>query len=442
MSSSSDLRAARRAGLGSFIGTAIEWYDFFIFGTAAALVFGEVFFPTASPVAGLLASFATFWTGFLARPLGGVVFGHLGDRIGRKKTLVTTLVLMGVSSTAIGLVPSYASIGMAAPALLILLRLVQGLALGGEWGGAVLIAAEHAPPSRRILFGAFAQQGSPAGGLLATLVFLGVSRLPAEDFAAWGWRVPFLVSAVLLVVGLVIRLTVAESPEFLAAKRRGEIVKAPAAEVLRTAPAAVLLGIGASAIGIGAAYFLNAFMIAWTTTELGVTRETILSALLVGTVIQFCAQPVAALIAHRVGATRFMIVALVASALLTPFFYLLVSTGDGSKIVLGIILINIVAPAYFAVLAGFLTHAFPARIRYTGISLAYQLSATLIGGSVPLIAQSLLSSGGIGLVVAYHVGLIVLTLVCVAALGRRTAKSQGVADLPDNSDLRASDAPA
>lgn len=249
------------------------------------------------------------------------------DRIGRKKTLITTLVLMGLSSTSIGLLPGYASIGIAAPVLLILLRMVQGLALGGEWGGAVLIAAEHAPPGRRMLFGAFAQQGSPVGNILATLAFLGVSTLPADDFASWGWRIPFLFSAVLLLVGLIIRIGVEESPEFLAAKEHGEISEAPALETVRTAPVPLLLGIGAAAIGVGGAYFMGTFMVAWTTTDLGVSRSTILSALLLATVVQFFVQPIGALLADRFGGTRVMVTALVATVILTPLVYALVSTG-------------------------------------------------------------------------------------------------------------------
>jgi MFS family permease len=415
-----NLRGARRAGFGALIGTTVEWYDFFIFGTAAALAFGHVFFPSASPTVGLLASFATFWSGFLARPVGGVIFGHLGDRIGRKKTLITTLVLMGLSSTAIGLLPGYASIGIAAPALLILLRMVQGLALGGEWGGAVLIAAEHAPPGRRMLFGAFAQQGSPVGNILATLAFLGVSALPADDFAAWGWRIPFLFSAVLLLVGLIIRIGVEESPEFLAAKEHGEIAEAPALETIRTAPVPLLLGIGASAIGVGGAYFMSTFMVAWTTTDLGVSRSTILSALLLATVVQFFVQPIGALLADRFGGTRIMVAALITSAILIPLVYALVGTGESGLIYVGLAIGALTMPAYFAVLAGFLAQAFDARIRYTGISLAYQLSATLIGGMVPFIAQWLLAGSGIALVAGYHVTLILLTLTCVILLARRT----------------------
>ncbi|AII08279.1 MFS transporter [Rhodococcus opacus] len=415
-----NLRGARRAGFGALIGTTVEWYDFFIFGTAAALAFGPVFFPSASPTVGLLASFATFWSGFLARPLGGVIFGHLGDRIGRKKTLITTLVLMGLSSTAIGLLPGYASIGLAAPVLLILLRMVQGLALGGEWGGAVLIAAEHAPPGRRMLFGAFAQQGSPVGNILATLAFLGVSTLPADDFAAWGWRIPFLFSAVLLLVGLIIRIGVEESPEFLAAKEHGEISEAPALETIRTAPAPLLLGIGAAAIGVGGAYFMGTFMVAWTTTDLGVSRSTILSALLLATVVQFFVQPIGALLADRFGGTRIMVTALVATVILTPLVYALVGTGEIGLIYVGLALGALTSPAYFAVLAGFLAQAFDARIRYTGISLAYQLSATLIGGMVPFIAQWLLADSGIAMVAGYHVALTLLTLACVVMLARRT----------------------
>ncbi|WP_190814386.1 MFS transporter [Saccharopolyspora pogona] len=415
-------RQARRAGLASFVGTTIEWYDFYIYGTASALVFGKLFFPAVSPAAGVLASFATFWVGFLARPLGGIVFGHLGDRMGRKGTLVITLVMMGVGTFLIGVVPTHAQIGIAAPFLLALLRAVQGIAVGGEWGGAVLMASENAPKGRGSLFAMLVQQGSPAGAILATVVFLAAGTLDDAAFASWGWRVPFLLSGVLVVVGLVIRMKVEESDEFEQIRESGEVVKLPVAEVLRTAWRSVLLGIGASIMGISSAYFTNTFVLSWTTNELHMNRQTMLYVLLGISVVQFLWQPLAALISERVGEARFMVCSLLVSVVLAVPMFLLVSTAQPVLVFCGIALATIAGSGYYAVLAGFLARSFSSRVRYTGISLSYQLCSTLIGGTTPFVAQALLTaSGSIWPVVVFYTALLLITTVCVAALARFTA---------------------
>ena len=266
--------------IGAFIGTAIEWYDFYIFGTAAALVFSQTFYPEIAPGAALLASFATFWVGFLMRPIGGMVFGHFGDRLGRKNILVITLVMMGTATTLIGVLPTYAQVGILAPVLLVVLRGVQGFAVGGEWGGAVLLSTENARSEKKGLAGAWVQQGSPAGSILATLIFLLVGLLPDDQFLTWGWRVPFLLSALLVVVGLVIRLKVEESQDFEEVRSRDDVAKAPVLVALRTAPALVALGMFASVMGIGSAYFSNTFLLSWTTGSLGIDRQLMLNILL------------------------------------------------------------------------------------------------------------------------------------------------------------------
>ncbi|MFE6668099.1 MFS transporter [Streptomyces sp. NPDC057697] len=424
---------ARRAGLASFVGTTIEWYDFYIYGTASALVFGKLFFPDVSPAAGVLASFATFWVGFLARPIGGIVFGHLGDRMGRKGTLVTTLIMMGAATFLVGVLPTHAQIGVAAPLLLALLRAVQGIAVGGEWGGAVLMASESAPKGRGSLFAMLVQQGSPAGAILATLVFLAAGTLDDAAFAAWGWRVPFLLSGLLVVVGLVIRLKVEESGDFERVKESGEVVKLPVAEVLRTDWRTVLLGIGASIMGISAAYFTNTFVLSWTTNELHMDRQTMLYVLLALSAVQFLWQPLAALISERVGEARFMVCSLLANVVVAVPMFLLINTARPFLVFCGIALAMISGSGYYAVLAGFLARAFPSRVRYTGISLSYQLCSTLIGGTTPLVAQALLTSGGgsIWPVVGFYAVLLLVTTVCVAALARfmdrRTPSAQPVA---------------
>ncbi|MFJ6560465.1 MFS transporter [Streptomyces sp. NPDC091412] len=413
---------ARRAGLASFVGTTIEWYDFYIYGTASALVFGKLFFPDVSPAAGVLASFATFWVGFLARPLGGIIFGHFGDRMGRKGTLVTTLLLMGVATFLVGVLPTHARIGVAAPILLALLRAVQGIAVGGEWGGAVLMASESAPRGRASFFAMMVQQGSPAGAILATLVFLAAGTLDDAAFLAWGWRVPFLLSGLLVVVGLLIRLKVEESDDFAQVRERGDVVKLPIAEVLRTGWRVVLLGIGASVMGISAAYFTNTFVLSWTTNELHMNRQTMLYILLGLSVVQFVWQPIAALISERVGEARFMVCSLLANVVVAAPMFLMIETARPLLVFLGIALAMISGSGYYAVLAGFLARAFPSRVRYTGISLSYQLCSTLIGGTTPLVAQALLTSGGgsVWPVVAFYAVLLLLTTACVAVLARVT----------------------
>ncbi|MGH3589215.1 MAG: MFS transporter, partial [Pseudonocardia sp.] len=239
------IKNARRAGIAAFVGTTIEWYDFFVFTTATGLIFGKIFFPELAAGAGALASFATLWVGYIGRPLGGVLFGHVGDRLGRKKALFTTLLIMGLSTVAIGFLPTYEQVGMAAPVLLALLRVLQGVALGGEWGGAVLIASESAPKDRKISFGNFAQQGTPTGAMLSTAVFIPLTALPEESFASWGWRVPFLLSAILVIVGLVIRLRIADPPEFEEARKAKRLAKVPVVEVFRGYTGLIALAVGA-----------------------------------------------------------------------------------------------------------------------------------------------------------------------------------------------------
>lgn len=415
---------ARRAGIASFVGTAVEWYDFYLFGTAAALVFGPTFFPEVGAATGVLASFATLWVGFVARPLGGIVFGHFGDRLGRRGTLVTTLVMMGVATTCIGLLPTYAQIGVAAPVLLVLLRFLQGVAVGGEWGGAVLMASESAPTGRGITAGVFVQQGSPAGSILATLAFLLVGNLSDEAFMSWGWRVPFLFSAVLVVVGLIVRLKVEETPEFTErVANQARVERAPIREVLAEHPVAVVLGLFASVSGIAAAYFTNTFMLSYTTTELSVPRQTMLNILLFLAIAQFVWQPFAALIAERAGATRFMVVSLAANVVVAVPMFLLVETTGPVAIFIGLGLAVVTGSGYYAVLAGFLAAAFPARIRYTAISLSYQLCSTLIGGSTPFIAQFITNhtDGWYGVAV-FYVTILLVTAAGVAGLAAHTRR--------------------
>ncbi|MFJ7146414.1 MFS transporter [Pseudomonas protegens] len=419
----------RRAAAAAFIGTMIEWYDFYIYATAAALVFGALFFPSDDKLFSTMAAFGTFAVGFFARPLGGIIFGHIGDRIGRKKSLVITLLMMGVVTVCIGLLPTYAQIGALAPVLLILLRIVQGIAVGGEWGGAVLMAGEHAPKGRRNFFASFAQLGSPAGLILSLLAFSAVTRLPEDALMSWGWRLPFLASALLLLVGLAIRLGVNESPEFLASREQAaksvRKEQAPVMEVLRTAWRPLLLCIGANTLGIAGVYFTNTFMIAYTTQQLEIPRSLILECLFVVAIIQFCIQPLAAWTAEKIGATRFLcLVSVLAMASPYPMF-VLVSSGQAPLMILGIALAVVCMASFYAVIAGYVSGMFETRVRYTAISLAYQVCGALAGGLTPLIGTWLAHRfiGQWWPMALFYSLIAAVSLLCVLALSRRHAQA-------------------
>lgn len=383
-----------RASTAAFVGTMIEWYDFYIYATAAALVFGKLFFPSVDGFYGTLAAFGTFAVGFFARPLGGAVFGHIGDKIGRKKSLVITLLMMGTVTVLIGLLPTYAVIGVWAPILLVLLRFIQGIAVGGEWGGAVLMAGEHSPDARkRTFFASFAQMGSPAGLILSTLMFKLVTGMDDAAFLDWGWRVPFLFSAVLVLVGFVIRLSVNESPDFVKEQAnqatQAKAAQTPLMEVLRGAPKLLVLTVCANVLGIAGFYFTNTFMIAYTTQYVGLPRAVILNCLLVVSIMQFFITPLSAYVAERVGNRRFLITTAFIS-MFTPYaMFTLVDHGTLGAITLGVGLSVLFLGAYYAVIAGYVSDAFPTRIRYTGISMAYQLCGAIFGGLTPILGTIL-----------------------------------------------------
>lgn len=383
-----------RASTAAFVGTMIEWYDFYIYGTAAALVFGKLFFPQIDGFYGTLAAFGTFAVGFFARPLGGAIFGHVGDRIGRKKSLIVTLLMMGIVTVLIGLLPTYERIGIWAPVLLVALRFIQGIAVGGEWGGAVLLAGEHSPSKdRRTFFASFAQLGSPAGLILSMIMFMIVTSLPEEDFLSWGWRVPFWFSAVMLVVGFAIRIGVKESPDFIAEQKRrlkeAKAAQPPLWEVLRGSPTLLVAAICANVLGIAGFYFTNTFMIAYTTTYLGFERSTILNGLLMVSIMQFFITPLSAYVAERVGVHRFLI-ATAAISVFTPYaMFTLVDQGTLTSITIGVGVAVAGLGAFYAVIAGYVSDSFPTRIRYTGISMAYQLSGAIFGGLTPIVGTIL-----------------------------------------------------
>ncbi len=403
----------RKVAAASLIGTTIEWYDFFIYGTAAALVFGSLFFPSFSPTAGTLAAFATFGVGFLARPVGGIIFGHFGDRIGRKAMLVISLTMMGIATVLIGLLPSYETIGIAAPILLVLLRFVQGLGVGGEWGGAVLMAVEHSPPERRGFYGSWPQMGVPAGLILSNLVFLAVARLPDAAFTAWGWRIPFLLSIVLVGVGLFIRLRLMESPAFSRVQETQTVARMPIMDVLRTYPKQVLLAAGAFIVINAYFYILVSYLINYATEAAGMSRGAILTVVLLSSVVSFFAIPYFAALSDRFGRRPLYLIGVVGMGV--SAFLLFWATDTGS--------FWLVLPAHIFGLgalsvsygpqAAFYAEMFGTRVRYSGISLGYQGGSIFGGALAPIIATWLFSTTGTSAsIAAYVAALAVLSFVC------------------------------
>jgi len=377
----------------SFIGTAIEWYDFFIYGMAAALVFNQLFFPTLSPVSGTMAAFATYAVGFFARPAGGIVFGHFGDRIGRKSMLVATLVMMGVATFLVGLLPTYDQVGVLAPALLVILRLVQGAAVGGEWGGAVLMVAEHADNKHRGFAASWVQAGVPVGLLLATSVFSVFTLLPDASFLAWGWRVPFLFGILLTALGFFIRLRVLESPVFIE-EAKAAPAKLPIVEVLRGHLRSVFLSMGARLAENAFFYIFTVWVLSYATQQLGMPRSTLLNGVLLGSLAQLVAIPAFGALSDRLGRKPVYIGGAIFLLLFTmPFFWLLETRSTG-WVWLAIAVGMIGHAAMYGPQAAFFSELFSTRTRYTGASLGYQLAAPFAGGIAPLVASGLLQWSG------------------------------------------------
>jgi MFS transporter, MHS family, shikimate and dehydroshikimate transport protein len=378
----------------SFIGTAVECYDYFLYGTAAALVFNKLFFPQFAPLTGTLASFATFAVGFMARPVGGVIFGHFGDRIGRKSMLVITLLIMGGATFLIGLLPTFDAVGVLAVILLVVLRLLQGFAMGGEWGGATLMAVEHAPDESRNFYASWPQLGAPAGFILSTAVFTAFSSLPEDRFLAWGWRVPFLLSIVLVGVGLFIRLRILESPAFRRVKELRAEVRIPLLEVLKRYPIAALLSTGVVLVNLGGYYLVATFTLAYATEQLGVPRNAALFGLLLAGVAEIAGIVLLARAADLVGRRP---VALASAAFVTLFafpYFWLVDRGSVALLWLAMGLWTFSAGALYGITGALISELFEARVRYSGISLGYQMAGVLGGALAPLIATVLVQWAG------------------------------------------------
>jgi MFS transporter, MHS family, shikimate and dehydroshikimate transport protein len=405
------ISSIRQVALASFIGTAIEWYDFFLYGTAAALIFGELFFPEFSSTAGTLAAFSTYAVGFAARPLGGIVFGHYGDKIGRKAMLILSLLIMGIATALIGILPTFESIGVLAPILLVVLRFCQGIGVGGEWGGAVLMAVEHAPEGRRGFFGSWPQMGVPAGLLSGNLVFLAATAWLPES---WGWRVPFLFSLVLVGVGLFIRLRIMETPAFLQVKETRTEAPMPILDVLRTYPKNVLLAMGMRFAENGTFYVLTVFVLTYIVEELKLEQTTGLIGVLIAAAIGLFTIPFFGHLSDRVGRRPLYLLGSVFSLLFAfPFFWLL-NTGVEPLIWLAIILgVNIGHDAMYGPQAAFFSELFGTRVRYSGASLGYQLASVFAGGFAPLISLALLTAYGYGAVALYMAAMALITVVSV-----------------------------
>ncbi|MGW5617751.1 MFS transporter [Streptomyces sp. NPDC003877] len=405
-----------RLAAASLAGTAIEFYDFFVYGTAAALILGPLFFPTFSPVAGTLAAFATFGVGFVARPLGSVLFGHIGDRRGRRPVLVASLLLTGASTVAVGCVPTYDTIGVAAPLLLLVLRFLQGLGLGGEWGGAVLLTVEHAPAGRRGLWASFPQVGPAVGFLLANGVVLGLSSALSEaQFAAWGWRVPFWVAGVLALVGLWLRSSLTESPRFL---ELDDYARVPLVEVVRHHWRLLLLTGGALAIGYAVFYAVTTWSLAYGTERLGVSRSVMLTCIMGAVVVKGALTPLVALLGDRYGRRPLCLAGCTAAALWMFPMVALLATGAPLPMFLGFLGAMLSFITMFAVIAAYLPELYEPRVRCTGAAVGYNLGGVLGGALTPIVATALAEQGGRvpwG-VAAYLTAIALFSLACFAML--------------------------
>ncbi|SPA47830.1 MFS transporter [Cupriavidus taiwanensis] len=405
----------RRTIITSIVGQALEWYDFFLYGTAAALIFGKLFFPLGTdPLVGTLAAFGGFAVGFVARPLGGVICGHLGDRYGRKLVLVLTLVVMGVATTAMGLLPTYQQIGIWAPVLLVSLRFLQGLAAGGEWSGSILIISENAPPARRGFLSAWSPSGATIGFVLSAAAFWAVQKLPADDFMAWGWRMPFLASMVLVVAGYYIRSRIPESAEFVAARRSGHGVRMPVVEVLRQQPKQILMVVGLRMAEGGASYIFFAFSLAYGAYR-GIPSHVMLEGLTISMMIVTVTALCYGHLSDRLGRrTVYMAGAIGLMLVAFPFFWL-IDTREPSLVLLAYVLADsVVLAAMVGVQPSYMAELFRTEVRYSGMGIGRELSSVIGGGIAPMIATALLAKYHSGTPVAIY--LILLGLVTVIAL--------------------------
>jgi metabolite-proton symporter len=385
-----------RVGLAGFVGTTLEWYDYFLYGAATALIFNQLYFPNVDPLLGTLAAFSAFAVGFVARPLGGIIFGHFGDKLGRKQNLIITLAIMGLATAAVGLLPTFETIGIWAPIILVVLRILQGFAVGGEWGGAVLMTVEHAPDHRRGFYSSWVQMGVPAGIVLANGVYLLFeTSLSEEAFLAWGWRVPFLLSIVLVAVGLYVRLRIEESPAFSEIQESHAETQRPVMDVIRNQPRNVLVSLGAR-LGDNVIFTIfEVFTLTYLTKQVGLPESVALAGVLIGAGLEFFTIPLFGALTDRIGRRPVFMGGLIFCVLFTfPFFWLL-DTAQPVLIVLSLVIALAVGhSAMYAPEASFFAELFDTRTRYSGASIGYQVAPIVGGGIAPAICTALLVWSG------------------------------------------------
>lgn len=385
-------RQMTKVWIASLVGSSIEWFDYFLYGTVAALVFNQVFFVAEDPTVGLLLAYASLALAFFIRPLGGIIFAHIGDRVGRKKTLVMTITIMGVSTVLMGVLPTYQAIGVAAPILLITLRLIQGIGIGGEWGGSVLLAVEYAPKEKRGLFGAFPQMGVTIGMFLGSgaLTFI-TSIVSQEAFVAWGWRIPFILSAFLVLFGLWIRKGIDETPSFKKIQESGEIPKMPIVDIFKYHWKEVLIAIGGKVVETAPFYIFATFIVSYGTSNLGFSNTQVLVAVMIATIVTTILMPVMGSLSDKIGRKKMYVYGTVAMIIYAfPYFWLLEQRTFATLLIATIFGLGIIWAPITAVLGTMFSEIFDAKVRYTGVSLGYQIGAALAGGTAPLIATALL----------------------------------------------------
>ncbi|ALB70601.1 MFS transporter [Cronobacter muytjensii] len=425
------LKKNRKVLIASLTGSAIEWFDYFLYGTAAALVFNKIFFPMVDPVIGLILSWLSFSLTFFIRPIGGVFFAHIGDRIGRKKTLVLTLSLMGGATVMIGLLPTYETIGIWAPVLLILMRIIQGMGIGGEWGGALLLAYEYAPKKRKGFFGSIPQAGVTIGMLMATFIVSLMTLFSEAQFLAWGWRIPFLLSAVLVLLGLWIRRGIDETPDFQQAKRTGQLSKTPLRVTVRHHWREVLIAAGLKVVETAPFYIFSTFVVSYATTTLAYEKSQALESVTLAALVATILIPLMGLLSDKIGRKRMYAVSvMLLGAFIVPWFMLLDTGATWGIMLATVIAFGVLWAPITAVLGTLCSEIFHARVRYTGITLGYQLGAALAGGTAPLIATGLLAhSGGDWTPVAWYLAVTVaislLAILCASRLHRRETPVAG-----------------
>ncbi|HFQ5671128.1 TPA: MFS transporter [Enterobacter roggenkampii] len=420
------LRKNKKVLIASLTGSAIEWFDYFLYGTAAALVFNKIFFPMVDPVIGLILSYLSFSLTFFIRPIGGVLFAHIGDRIGRKKTLVLTLSLMGGATVMIGLLPTYEMIGLWAPVLLILMRIIQGMGIGGEWGGALLLAYEYAPEKRKGFFGSIPQAGVTIGMLMATFIVSLMTLFSEEDFLSWGWRIPFLLSSVLVLLGLWIRKDIDETPDFQRVKASGQVAKAPLRDTLKHHWREVLIAAGLKVVETAPFYIFSTFVVSYATSTLTYQKSQALEAVTLGALVATIMIPLMGLLSDKVGRQRMYAISVFVLGLFIVPWFMLLNTGTTWGIVLAtVIAFGVLWAPVTAVLGTLCSEIFSANVRYTGITLGYQLGAALAGGTAPLIATGLLAKYDgdwvpVAWYLAFTVAISLIAIFCASRVKRAT----------------------